>query len=366
MAEANQGHRDPDMIEALQDVRAMLRTVFRTGNELTLAITGTGSAAMEAVLVNSVERAERVVIAVNGGFGERLATVADRVGAEVVKVEFPWGEPVLPDKIEETLKRMGGAKVVAMVHGETSTGLLNPVPDVARIAHEHGALFILDTVSSLGGEEVTVDDWGVDLCYSATQKCLGVPPGLAPITVSTQALDVIRNRKTKPGSYVFDLLLCNSYWTPPTAYHHTFPVNLLYGLREGLRMILEEGLERRVKRHADCAAALRAGLKAMGLRLVANPGYLFNPLTAVYVPEGTDEARLRRSLLLDHGIEISGGIGPLAGRIVRIGLMSDSCHPSSVLACLSALEVCLAEQGYEVEPGTGLAAAQQAFSLSRT
>ena len=362
MAEVNQGHRDPDIVNALQDVREMLRVVFRTSNELTLAIAGTGSAAMEAALVNSVERGGRAVITVNGQFGERLVTVAERVGADVVRLDFPWGEPVLPEIVEDTLKRLGGANVVAMVHGETSTGLLNPVPDVAGVAHKNGALFILDTVSSLGGVDVDVDGWGVDICYSATQKCLGAPTGLAPITLSPHAVEVLHKRKTKPGSYFFDLLLVDSYWTPPSAYHHTFPVNLLYGLREGLRMILEEGLENRFDRHARVSGALRAGLEAMGLKLLANPLYQFNPLTAILVPSGIDEAGLRKDLLLKHNIEISGGVGKLAGKVVRVGLMAESCHPSSVLACLSALETCLVEQGYKTDSGVGLAAAQMALN----
>ncbi len=363
MAEVNQGHRDPDMVNALADVRAMLRAVFQTRNELTVAIAGTGSAAMEAALVNGCERGERAVIAVNGQFGERLVTVAERAGADVVRVDSPWGQAVSAAAVRDTLKRVGGAKVVALVHGETSTGVLNPVPDVARVAHEYGALFILDTVSSLGGEEVDVDGWGVDICYSATQKCLGCPTGLAPITLSPQAVEMLRGRKTKPSSYFFDLLLVNSYWTPPSAYHHTFPVNLLYGLREGLRMILAEGLEARWRRHARVAAALRAGLKAMRLQLLADPAYQFNPLTAIVAPAGVDEARLRKDLLLKHNIEISGGVGKLAGKVVRVGLMAESCQPANVLACLSAMELCLAEQGFETPPGAALAAAQKALAM---
>jgi alanine-glyoxylate transaminase/serine-glyoxylate transaminase/serine-pyruvate transaminase len=284
--------------------------------------------------------------------------VVERAGVEVVRVDFDWGEPATPEPVHETLKRVGGAKIVALMHGETSTGLLNPVADVAQVAHDHGALFVLDTVSSLGGVEVDVDGWGVDLCYSATQKCLGAPTGLAPITVSPRAEQVIRNRATKPGSYFFDLLLVDSYWTPPSAYHHTFPVNLLYGLREGLRMILEEGLENRIARHARVAGALRVGLEAMGLELFANRQHLFDPLTAIRVPAGIDDARLREDLLLNHDIEISGAVGKLAGKVVRIGLMSESCYPRNVLAFLSALETCLARQGFHCTTGAGLTAAQ--------
>jgi alanine-glyoxylate transaminase / serine-glyoxylate transaminase / serine-pyruvate transaminase len=290
-----------------------------------------------------------------------MATVAERVGAEVVRVDFPWGEPVVADAVEAALKRVGGAKVVGLVHGETATGLLNPVRDVGRVAHAHGALFIVDTVSSLGGVEVDVDEWGVDICYSATQKCLGTPTGLAPITANARAVDVFKTRKTKTGSYFFDLQLVDSYWTPPTAYHHTFPVNLLFGLREGLRMILEEGLEARYERHARVSFALRAGIQAMGLRLFANPQYQFNPLTAIHVPAGIDDARLRKDMLLKHNIEVSGGVGKLAGKVFRIGLMAESCQPGNVMACLSALEMCLCEQGYETAPGAGLVAAQKAL-----
>jgi alanine-glyoxylate transaminase/serine-glyoxylate transaminase/serine-pyruvate transaminase len=360
MSETVQGHHDPEVSRAIVEVKEMLRAVFQTRNEMTLAVTGTGSAAMEAAIVNLAERGERVVIAVNGQFGERLATVAERAGVVVERVDVPWGEPVLPDAVEAVLQRAGRTKVVAMVHGETSTGILNPVPAVSEVTHRHGALFVLDTVSSLGGVEVDVDGWDVDVCYSATQKCIGAIPGLGPITVSPRGVEAIRRRKTKPGSYFFDLVLLSSFWTPPSAYHHTFPVTLLYALREGLRMIMEEGLERRYARHASAAAALRAGLQAMGLRIYGNPGYRFDPLTAVVVPEGVDEKRLRSDLLLEHGIEISGGVGKLAGKVVRIGLMADSCHHSNVLACLSALERCLAAQGYEAPPGAGVAAAQKA------
>jgi len=362
MAETVQGHLDPEVVDALVDISDMLRIVFQTRNELTLAVSGTGSAAMEAAVCNVLERGERALVAVNGYFGDRLVEVADRAGAEVHKVTFPWGKPVEPDAVEAELKRLGKVKVVAMVHAETSTGVLNPVAEVARIAHENGALLILDAVTSLGGVEVALDDWDVDVCYSGSQKCLGVPPGISPVSVGPRGQAALEARKTKVQSYYLDLALLRTYWSRPAMYHHTVPVSLVYALREGLRMVLEEGLQARYERHARTAAALRAGVEAMGLELLADPNYRLGPLTTVVVPDGVDEARIRRTLLADYNIEIGGGLGPLAGKIIRIGLMSDSCWPSSVFACLSALEDALLQQGFEVARGEGLAAAQRALS----
>ena len=362
MSETVQGHLDPEVVDALADISDMLRIVFQTSNELTLAVSGTGSAAMEAAVCNVLERGERALIAVNGFFGDRLAEVADRAGAEVHKVEFPWGKPVQPDAVEAELKRLGKVKVVAMVHAETSTGILSPVAEVARVAHDNGALLLLDAVTSLGGVEMALDEWDVDVCYSGSQKCLGVPPGIAPISVGPRGRAALEARKTKVQSYYLDLGLLKAYWSRPPVYHHTVPVSLVYALREGLRMVLEEGLQARYERHARTAAALRAGVEAMGVQLLADPNYRLAPLTTVMVPDGVDEARIRRTLLADYNIEIGGGLGPLAGKIIRIGLMSDSCWPSSVFACLSALEDALSQQGFEVARGEGVAAAQRALT----
>lgn len=362
MAKTCQGHLDPEVIETLTEVSEMLRIVFGTKNELTLAVSGTGSAAMEAAVLNVIEPGDRMLVAVNGYFGVRLAEVARRAGAEVHEVEFPWGKPVQPDAVEAELERLGRVKAVGMVHAETSTGVASPVAEIARIAHGNGALLIVDAVTSLGGMEVALDEWDVDVCYSGSQKCLGVPPGISPISVGPRGEEALKSRKTKVISYYLDLGLLKKYWSPPHAYHHTAPVTLLYALREGLRMIMEEGLQARFKRHADTAAALRAGLEAMGLELFADPGYRLNQLTTVAVPDSVNEARLRGTLFSDYNIEIGGGLGPLAGKVIRIGLMSDSCWPCNVFACLSALENALLQQGFEVPRGEGLAAAQRALT----
>ena len=362
MAEVVQGHLDPEFVGVIADVSEMLRIVFQTRNELTLAVSGTGSAGMEAALANMLERGERALIAVNGYFGERMAEVADRAGAEVHKVEFQWGKPVQADAVEAQLKRLAEVKVVGMVHAETSTGVLSPVADVARVAHEYGALLILDAVTSAGGVEIALDDWDVDVCYSGTQKCLGVPPGLAPISVGPRGQATLKARKTKVQSYYLDLGLIEGYWSQTPAYHHTAPVSLVYALREGLRMVLEEGLKARHERHARTAAALRAGVEALGLELFADPDYRLDPITTVLVPNGVDEAKIRRTLLSKYNIEIGGGLGPVAGKIWRIGLMGENAKPSSVLTCLSALEEILAQEGYEVAHGEGVAAAQRALA----
>ena len=361
MAETVQGHLDPEVGGVLEDISEMLRKVFQTRNELTLAVSGSGSAAMEAAVFNVLERGEQAIVAVNGFFGERLAGVASRAGVRVHRVEYPWGKPVEPDAIEAELKRLGKVKAVAMVHGETSTGVLNPVSEVARIAHENDALLILDAVASLGGVEVAMDKWDVDVCYSGSQKCLGVPPGISPISVGLRGQAAMEARETEVLSYYLDLSLLAAYWSRSHKYHHTVPVSLVYALREGLRMVLEEGLQARYERHAHTAAALRAGVEAMGLQLLADPDYRLNSVTAVVVPDGVDEARIRRTLLDDYSIEIGGGLGSLAGKIIRIGLMADSCWPSSVFTCLSALEDALLQQGFEVARGEGLAAAQRAL-----
>ncbi len=358
------GHLDPVFLGVMRDVREMLLRVFRTSNDLTLAVPGTGSAAMEAALCNTIEPGDHAVIAVNGYFGGRMADVAARCGAEVHTVNFPWGTPVGPDltALEDEVKRHPRVKVVGMVHAETSTGVLSPLKDVAGLAHRHGALLIADAVTSLGGEELEVDGWDVDVCYSGTQKCLGGPPGLSPITVGERAVRAFSGRETRVQSFYLDLGLLRTYWSDVPAYHHTAPISLVYALREGLRLVMEEGLEARIRRHAVNAAALRAGLEALGFELFAQPGYRLNPLTTVRVPDGIDEASVRRALLTDYGIEIGAGLGETAGRVWRVGLMGDSSKEENVLAFLSALERILGAGEYEVAQGAGVAAAQRSLA----
>ena len=356
------GHLDPDFIGVMDDVKAMLRLVFQTDNNLTIPISGTGTAGMEAALVNTLEPDDTLVVAVNGYFGARLAEIGVRCGAKVFRIDLPWGEPVDAGLIEAELKKHAKVKAVAMVHAETSTGTVSPVEEVAKLAHRYNALLILDTVTSLGGVEVAVDKWGVDVCYSGTQKCLGCPPGLAPITLGTRAEEVLTNRKTPVQSWYFDLSLLKSYWGNNRAYHHTAPISMIFGLREGLRVVLEEGLENRYKRHERNAAALRAGLQGMGLELFAKDGWRLPCLTAVRIPNGITDAKVRTALLRRYNIEIGGGLGPVAGKIWRIGLMGENSRPACVFALLSALETILQEEGYEVAKGRSLAAAQEVLA----
>jgi alanine-glyoxylate transaminase/serine-glyoxylate transaminase/serine-pyruvate transaminase len=358
------GHLDPAFVAMMEDVKALLRLVFATTNELTLPISGTGSAGMEACIVNLVEPGDEVVIGVNGVFGTRMSEVAERCGAVVRRVEAPWGRIVRPEQIAAALAQTTKPKLVALVHAETSTGAWQPLEDAVRLAHEHGALFLADCVTSLGGAPVEIDAWGVDAAYSGTQKCLSCPPGLAPVTFGPRALEVIRGRRTKVQSWYLDLGLLAQYWGEERVYHHTAPITMNYALREALRLVAEEGLSARFARHAANHRALAAGLAALGLELAAEPGHRLPMLNAVTVPDGVDEARVRARLLAEHGIEIGGGLGPMKGKVWRIGLMGESSRPASVLAVLSALECALAAEGRRVEPGVGLAAAQASFAAS--
>lgn len=357
------GHLDPDFLRVMDDVKEMLRLVFRTGNEITIPISGTGTAGMEAALVNVLEPGDNVVIAVNGYFGARLVEIAERCRATVQRVDVEWGAPADPEAIEAELKRNRNTKAVVFVHAETSTGVLNTAADIASMAHNYGALAVMDAVTSLGGVNVAIDEWGVDVCYSGSQKCLGCPPGLAPLTLGRKAEEVVENRRTPVQSWYLDLTLLQKYWgNNSRAYHHTAPISMIYGLREGLRVVLEEGLEERFRRHETNAAALQAGLEALGLELFAREGCRLPSLTTVRVPDGVADAAVRGSLLKDHGIEISGGLGPVTGKVWRIGLMGENAYPSTVLAFLSALERTLQGEGYEVARGRGVAAAQEVIA----
>ena len=359
------GHMDPEFLRVMDDVVQMLRIAFQTSNRLTFAISATGTAGMEAAFCNMVEPGDTVVIAVNGFFGNRMADIASRCGAEVHTVEFPWGKPVGPDlsALEKELGKHRRVKAVGVVHAETSTGVLSPLPRIAELAHRYDALLIADGVTSLGGEEVALDGWDVDLGYSASQKCLGAPPGLAPISLGQRSVNVLRERKTKVQSFYLNLADLEAYWSEGgRVYHHTAPISMIYALREALRMGMEEGMEERIRRHARNASALRAGLEALGLTLFAEPDYRLNPLTTVEAPAGIDEGQVRRRLLAEYGIEIGGGLGEIAGRVWRIGLMGESSRERNVFAFLSALERILADGGYEMAREAGVSAAQRVFT----
>jgi len=357
------GHLDPYFITIMEDTMNLLRTVFRTKNELTFPISGTGSAGMEASFDNFLEPGDVAVIGVNGLFGERMVDNAQRCGAEVVQVAAEWGQIIEPETIEAALKAQKRVKLVAIVHAETSTGVLQPLIEVSKLAKQYGALFLVDTVTSLGGHEVALDDWGIDICYSGTQKCLSCPPGLAPFTANKNAIATLQSRNHKVQSWYLDLSLLSSYWSTGTRfYHHTAHISMIYALHEALAIIVEEGLEARVQRHLRHGSALQAGLEAMGLTLHAQEGYRLSTLTSVRMPPGVDDLRVRQRLLNEYGIEIGGGLGPLKGQVWRIGLMGHSSCPENVLLVLSALEKLLAEEGYSIEPGAGVAAAIQSLS----
>ena len=356
------GHLDPDFFQVMNDIGDMLREVYHTSNVMTMPVSATGTGAMETACANILEPGDTMVVCRNGYFGIRLGNIAERCGAKVHELDTPWGQPVDPQALSDELRRHPRVKAVGMVHAETSTGVLTPLPEIMDVIHRHGALAIVDAVTSLGGHHMRVDEWGVDVCYSGTQKCLGAPPGLAPITLSEPAMQVVKTRKTPVQSFYFNLQDLESYWGISRSYHHTAPISMNYALREALRMMMEEGIDTRIDRHAKVAAALRAGLEALGLELLADPDYRLNPLTTVGIPQGIDDAQVRSALLKDYGIEIGGGLGEFRGKAWRIGLMGDSARDRNVLALLSALEQILNANGYEVAYGSSLAAAQKALA----
>ena len=365
MTEALVGHTDPYFFTIMDDTMKLLRFLFRTENELTFPISATGSAGMEASFCNFLERGDVAIIGVNGYFGERMVNIALRCGADVIQLNAEWGRIIEPEAIEAALKSQKRVKLLALVHAETSTGVLQPLTEASRLAKQYGALFLVDAVTSLGGQELAVDDWGIDICYSGSQKCISCPPGLSPITVNQTALDTLQTRTSKVQSYYLDLSLLAKYWLPNgnRVYHHTAPVCLFYALHEALALIAEEGLEARVQRHLRHGSALQAGLEAMGLALHAQPDYRLSTLTTVRIPSGVDDLQVRQRLLNEFGIEIGGGLGPLKGQVWRIGLMGYSSTEENVLLFLSALEKLLVEEGYSLEAGAGVTAATRKLRM---
>ena len=356
------GHLDPAFFQVMDDVCEMLRMVFHTTNSMTVPISSTGTGAMETACANIIEPGDSMLVCRNGYFGIRLADIAERCGATVHVMDTPWGKAVDPQMLKDELKKHPGLKAVGVVHAETSTGVLSDMKELVDVIHESGTLAIVDAVTSLGGHEVRMDDWGIDVCYSATQKCLGAPPGLAPISLSPAAMDVVAKRPSKVQSFYFNLKDLEAYWNQTRAYHHTSPINMTYALREALRMMMEEGQENRINRHARVAAALRAGAEALGLSLLAEEGHRLNPLTTLSIPEGIEDAKVRRVLLNDYDIEIGGGLGEFAGKAWRVGLMGESARERNVFALLSALETILSKEGYEVAFGASLSAAQRTIA----
>jgi alanine-glyoxylate transaminase/serine-glyoxylate transaminase/serine-pyruvate transaminase len=355
------GHLDPEFVKVMENIKRLLRIVFRTANEITFPVSGTGSAGMEAVMANLIEDGDEVVICLNGAFGMRLADLATRLGAKVHKAESDWGTIVEPAQVAAAIKAAKNPKLVAIVQAETSTGIHQPIEEIAELAHRHGAMIVVDAVTSLACVPVEIDQWGIDACYSCTQKGLSAPPGLAPVTFSARAMESVRKRKTKCRSWYFDLGLIEQYWGPDRLYHHTAPITMNYALYEALRIVVEEGLEARWRRHRTNAGAFHAGLRAMGLKLAAQDGYRLPELTSIAVPAGIDEARVRAELLRLYDIEIAAGLGPLKGKIWRVGLMGEGSRRENVMLLLNALEEVIGSIGFEIARGRALTAAEDAY-----
>ena len=356
MARPTIGHLDPAFLDVLNEIRELLQHTFQTQNELTFAVSGTGSAGMETCVANLIEPGEPMLVCINGIFGKRMADVAERYGADVSTVEIEWGKAFTPEQIKQALQK-NRAKVVGIVHAETSTGVCQPVQEISDIVHNAGALLLVDAVTSLGGMEVDVDGWQIDACYSGTQKCLSCPPGLSPVTFSEAAVKAIENRKSKVQSWYLDVTMIRQYWGSERLYHHTAPVNMNYALLEALRMIKEEGLEKRWARHSTNHKILKAGLSAIGIQYLPQPGYELPMLNAVAIPAGVDDVAVRKQLLREFNIEIGGGLGNFKGKAWRIGLMGSASTLSNVMLFLSALEKCLADQGFKFKAGASIAAA---------
>ncbi|MEZ4417850.1 MAG: alanine--glyoxylate aminotransferase family protein [Gemmatimonadota bacterium] len=338
MARPTVGHLDPQLLALMDEVQEGLKVVFGTENPMTFALSATGSAGMEAALANVLEPGDTAVIGINGVFGGRLAEMARRMGAQVVEVEAPWGEPVSEDRFLEVLSRHPQARVAALVHAETSTGVHQPLEAVGEALAERETLFLVDAVTSLGGVPVDVDRVGIDVCYSGTQKCLGVPPGLAPITFSPKAMARIEGRSLPCQSWYLDVKLIAGYLGDERRYHHTAPINMLYALREGLALVEEEGLEARFARHRAAGEALQSALLERGFELFAQEGYRLPQLTSARLPEGRPEAPLRKELLDRFDIEVGGGLGPAKGKIWRVGLMGEGARPEVVERLLTAVD----------------------------
>ena len=339
------GHLDPKFVEMMDEVKAGLQYAFQTKNELTMPVSAPGSAGMETCFVNLVEPGDKVIVCVNGVFGGRMKENVERLGGVPVVVDDAWGEPVDANKVADAFKKNPDAKILAFVHAETSTGALSDARSLVALAHQHQALTIVDAVTSLGGVPLKIDEWGIDAIYSGTQKCLSCPPGLSPVSFSERAVEKIKARKTKVASWFFDLTLVMGYWGTGAkrTYHHTAPVNALYGLHEALVMLQEEGLEKSWARHEQHHRALRAGLENLGFEYIGQEGARLPQLNAVKLPAGVDEVKLRSILLNEFNLEIGAGLGALAGKILRIGLMGHTASSRNVLFCLAAIESALVQ-----------------------
>ena len=357
------GHLDPLFVQLMDEIKALLQYAFETTNELTLPISAPGSAGMEACFVNLVSPGDTVIVCQNGVFGGRMKENVERCGATAIMVQDTWGEPVDPNKVRSAFESNPDANLLAFVHAETSTGVRSDVEVLCALAQEFNALSIVDSVTGLAGIPLKVDAWGADAVYSGTQKCLSCVPGIAPVTFGPRAVERIQARKLPVQSWFLDMQLVMGYWGGESkrAYHHTAPVNDLYALHESLLMLQEEGLEAAHARHLRNHLALVAGLEAMGLEMAVEEAYRLPQLNSVLIPDGVDDASVRTALLNDYNLEIGAGLGALAGKTWRIGLMGHSSNPGNVIACINALEAVLTSQSYALKPGAGLAAAKEAL-----
>ncbi|MFP4610126.1 MAG: pyridoxal-phosphate-dependent aminotransferase family protein [Thiohalophilus sp.] len=354
------GHLDPAFIGMMEEMKELLQYAFATRNELTFPVSAPGSAGMETCFVNLVEPGDKVIVCQNGVFGGRMKENVERCGATAVMVEDEWGTVVDPQKVEDALKANPDAKIVAFVHAETSTGAQSDARTLVELAHQHDCLTIVDAVTSLGGSPLKVDEWGIDAIYSGTQKCLSAPPGLSPVSFSERAAEVVKNRKTKVQSWFLDLSLVMGYWGGggKRAYHHTAPINNLYGLHEALLILHEEGLENAWARHQHHHQALKAGLEAMGINFVVRESDRLPQLNAVTIPEGVDDAEVRSILLNDYNLEIGAGLGNLAGKVWRIGLMGHASNPANIEYCLKSLDEVLGKMNAPIKSGVAVPAAK--------
>jgi alanine-glyoxylate transaminase/serine-glyoxylate transaminase/serine-pyruvate transaminase len=360
------GHLDPAFITMMDELKELLQYALQTGNAMTMPISAPGSAGMETCFVNLVEPGDKVIVCQNGVFGGRMKENVERCGGSAVMVEDTWGEAIDIDKLEEALKVHGDARIVAMVHAETSTGAQSDVAALVKLAHAHDCLTIVDVVTSLGGTPVRVDEWEIDAVYSGSQKCLSCTPGLSPVSFNERALEKVRKRKTRVQSWFMDLNLVMGYWGTGAkrAYHHTAPINALYALHEALLILQEEGLENAWARHRKHHLALRAGLEAMGLQFIVKVADRLPQLNAVTIPAGVDDAAVRSRLLNEYNLEIGAGLGTLAGKVWRIGLMGHASRAENILLCIGALESVLGDMGADINPGVALPAMQQGLNNS--
>ncbi len=358
------GHLDPMFVGMMDDTKKMLQDAFLTKNELTMPVSAPGSAGMETCFVNMIEPGDTVIVCQNGVFGGRMKENVTRCGATAIMVEDDWGKPVDPQKLEDALKAHPEATTVAFVHAETSTGAISDAKALVALAHQYDCLAIVDAVTSLGGSALKVDEWNIDAIYSGTQKCLSCTPGISPVSFSKAATDRIQNRKTPVQSWFMDLNLVMAYWGSGTqrAYHHTAPINALYAFHESLVILHEEGLENSWARHAKNHQALKAGFEAMGLSFFVDEEYRLPQLNAVTIPEGVDEAAVRSTLLNAYNLEIGAGLGSMAGKIWRVGLMGYASNETNVLFCLGAMDAVLSDMGAKIDSGKAVSAAMKVFA----